>query len=83
MAIMCQGRVDFEPLECAHLVQFNNYFAPELERLKTFEARGLLEIEPGGLQVTPQGWYFVRAIAMTFDKYLQTEVDRSRFSRII
>jgi oxygen-independent coproporphyrinogen-3 oxidase len=54
-----------------------------LERLKTFEARGLLEIEPGGLQVTPQGWYFVRAIAMTFDKYLQTEVDRSRFSRII
>ena len=83
MAIMCQGRVDFEPIECAHLIQFDTYFAPELDRLKTFEGRGLLEIEPSGLQVTPQGWYFVRAIAMTFDKYLQTEADRSRFSRII
>lgn len=83
MAIMCQGRVDFEPMECAHLIQFDTYFAPELDRLKTFEERGLLEIEPAGLQVTPQGWYFVRAIAMTFDKYLQADADRSRFSRII
>lgn len=83
MAIMCQGRVDFEPMECAHLIQFDTYFAPELDRLKTFEERGLLEIEPAGLQVTPQGWYFVRAIAMTFDKYLQADADRSHFSRII
>jgi oxygen-independent coproporphyrinogen-3 oxidase len=83
MAIMCQGRVDFEPFECAHLIQFDTYFAPELDRLKAFEERGLLQIEPAGLQVTPQGWYFVRAIAMTFDKYLQAEADRSRFSRII
>jgi oxygen-independent coproporphyrinogen-3 oxidase len=83
MALMCQGRVDFEAIECAHLVAFDSYFATELERLKAFEARGLLEIESGALQVTPQGWYFVRAIAMTFDKYLQTDLDRSRFSRII
>jgi oxygen-independent coproporphyrinogen-3 oxidase len=64
-------------------VQFNDYFAAELERMAAFQARGLLEIESGCLQVTPQGWYFVRAIAMTFDKYLQTDLDRSRFSRII
>lgn len=82
MAIMCQGRVDFEAIECAHLVQFDHCFAPEMARLKTFAQRGLLEIEPTGLQVTPEGWYFVRAIAMTFDRYLQKEVDRSRFSRI-
>ena len=29
------------------------------------------------------GWYLVRAIAMVFDKYLQSDKDRARFSKII
>lgn len=36
-----------------------------------------------GLEVTEMGWYFVRAIAMTFDKYLQADRTRARFSKII
>jgi oxygen-independent coproporphyrinogen-3 oxidase len=31
----------------------------------------------------PLGWYFVRPVAMVFDKYLQRERNRERFSRII
>jgi oxygen-independent coproporphyrinogen-3 oxidase len=34
-------------------------------------------------QVTPNGWYFVRAVAMVFDRYLQADRSRTRFSRII
>jgi oxygen-independent coproporphyrinogen III oxidase len=29
------------------------------------------------------GWYVVRGIAMVFDRYLQAERSRERFSRII
>jgi oxygen-independent coproporphyrinogen-3 oxidase len=83
MAIMCQGRVDYESIEAAHLVSFAGYFAPELERLQALVEQGLVELEDDGLRVTPLGWYFVRAVAMVFDKPLQAERNRARFSRIV
>jgi oxygen-independent coproporphyrinogen-3 oxidase len=33
--------------------------------------------------VTPEGWYFVRAVAMVFDRHLQADKTRQRYSRII
>jgi oxygen-independent coproporphyrinogen III oxidase len=35
------------------------------------------------VQVTDTGWYLGRAIAMVFDKNLQLDLDRARFSKII
>jgi len=29
------------------------------------------------------GWFFVRGVAMMFDRYLQTDRNRNRFSKII
>ncbi len=83
MAIMCQGELDFEAMGDAHLIDFKNYFARELERLGEMVAMGLVKLNDSSLEVTEQGWYFVRAIAMTFDKYLQSDQDRARFSKII
>jgi len=83
MALMCQGRVEFESIELAHLVHVESYFKPEMERLRELEADGLVILEPGAVQVTPMGWYFVRAVAMVFDRYLQADRSRQRFSRII
>ena len=83
MAIMCQGELDFEAMGDAHLVDFTAYFARELERLGEMVAMGLVKLNESSLEVTEQGWYFVRAIAMTFDKYLQSDQDRARFSKII
>jgi oxygen-independent coproporphyrinogen-3 oxidase len=83
MAVMCQGELDFESMGNAHLIDFVSHFARELERLRDFETMGLVKVGPFSLEVTEQGWYFVRAIAMTFDKYLQTDQDRARFSKII
>jgi len=80
---MCQGRVDFESIESAFLIDMRAYFRAELACLHSFEQRGLLEVDQASIQVTAQGWYFVRAIAMTFDRYLQTGQNRDRFSRII
>ncbi len=33
--------------------------------------------------VTAFGWYFVRGVALVFDKHLQADKARERFSRII
>ena len=83
MALMCQGRVEFESIALAHLVDVRSYFRAELERLEELAAQGLVILEPEAIQLTPMGWYFVRAVAMVFDRYLQADRNRERFSKII
>ena len=83
MALMCQGEVQFESIELGHLIDFKSYFARELDFLTELAAQGLVTLDEAGIHVTPTGWYLVRAIAMTFDRYLQADKDRARFSRII
>jgi len=85
MALMCQGDLQFESVELAYLIDFRRYFASELALLRKFEDEGLVQIdlEAGDIQVTPAGWFLVRAIAMVFDRYLQADRSHARFSRII
>ncbi len=83
MAIMCQGRVDFESIELAHLVQMREVFANEFVALQPLQEMGLVTVSERDIQVTPTGWYFVRAVAMVFDRHLQADKVRERFSRII
>ena len=83
MSLMCQGEVLFESIELGHLINFRSHFARELEVLEGLEANGLVRLGPTGIQVTETGWFLVRAIAMVFDKNLQVDLDRARFSRII
>ena len=45
--------------------------------------KGLVVMEPDGIRVSPLGWYFVRAVAMVFDRHLQADRAVERFSRII
>ena len=83
MALMCQGQVSFESIELAYLVDFKTYFASELTALQTLAQQGLVAVDDAGIQVTAMGWFFVRAVAMVFDRYLQTDRTRARFSKII
>ncbi len=83
MALMCQGVVSFESIELAHLIEFRKYFAAEIEALQKLAEQGLVTLNDTGIQVTTMGWFFVRAVAMVFDKYLQTDRTRARFSKII
>ena len=83
MALMCQGEVMFESAELAHLIDFRSYFASELETLRGMQEQGLVELSDTGIKVTPMGWFFVRGVAMVFDKYLQADRTRARFSKIL
>jgi oxygen-independent coproporphyrinogen-3 oxidase len=83
MALMCQGRLEFDAIERAHGIDVPRYFASELEALRSLAGSGLVEIEERAVQVTSAGWFLVRAVAMVFDKHLQAARDRSRFSKVI
>ena len=83
MSLMCHGQVIFESIELAYLVDFRAYFAQELVAIEGLCEQGLVEMDATGFQLTPEGGYLVRAVAMVFDRYLQADRSRARFSRII
>lgn len=83
MALMCQGEVQFESIELGFLVDFRTLFAKELQELAALEQEGLVTLDDVGIHVTSLGWHVVRAVAMVFDRYLQTDHNRARFSKII
>ena len=83
MAIMCQGYVSYESVELSHLINFKQYFRAELELLVDIQEQGLVKLNGVSLEVTADGWFVVRAIAMVFDRYVQHDQHRTRFSKII
>ena len=83
MGLMCQGNIEFKSINLAYLIDFHSYFAPELDALSELAEQGLVEMDDSGIQVTSMGWFFVRAVAMVFDRYLQADRNRARFSKII
>jgi oxygen-independent coproporphyrinogen III oxidase len=83
MALMCQGQLHFESIDLAYLIEFRSYFAREMDALQALAEQGLVLLDDSGIQVTDKGWFFVRAVAMVFDRYLQTDRSRARFSKII
>jgi oxygen-independent coproporphyrinogen-3 oxidase len=80
---MCQGSVVFESIELAFLLEFRSYFAKEMESMGVLIEQGMVTMDDTGIQVTDKGWFFVRAVAMVFDRNLQTDRTRAKFSKII
>jgi oxygen-independent coproporphyrinogen III oxidase len=83
MAIMCQGKLDFEAIELAFMTDFRKTFSHALTSLEPLIQEGLVEVDEYGLSVTASGWMLIRAIAMAFDQHLQSDLDRARFSKIV
>jgi oxygen-independent coproporphyrinogen-3 oxidase len=83
MGIMCQGRLQFGEMETRFGIDFEGYFSDELNTLQSPEYDGLLQFGSGGFEVTALGWYFVRGIAMIFDRHLRQGRSQTKFSRIL
>ncbi|HEX8989326.1 MAG TPA: oxygen-independent coproporphyrinogen III oxidase [Rhodocyclaceae bacterium] len=82
-ALMCHFELSIESIEIAHLIDFKSYFAAELADLREMEQAGLLKIEDQWISVLPRGRMLVRVIAMAFDKYLRSDRERVRYSKVI
>ncbi|BEP49009.1 oxygen-independent coproporphyrinogen III oxidase [Variovorax sp. V116] len=81
MAVMCRGRVVFDAIGEAHRIDFRHYFAAEFAALGPLVAQGLVRVSDHDIEVTAEGWFVVRAIAMVFDRYCRE--NRTRFSRVV
>jgi oxygen-independent coproporphyrinogen-3 oxidase len=82
-ALMCHFELSIESIEIAHLIDFKSYFVSELADLREMEKGGLLTIDDQWITVEPRGRLLVRGIAMAFDKYLRTDRERVRYSKVI
>jgi len=81
--LMCHGRVDGRALGRRHGVDFDRYFADELQALRGLEQDGLASCRDGVVAATRQGRPLLRLIAMCFDRYLKAPQQPARYSRAI
>ena len=85
--LMCNFELSIKSLELAYPITFANYFAPELEKLRSLETDGLLSVDSEWITVTPKGRLLIRNICMVFDRYLamprEVKLERMRYSRTI
>ncbi len=73
-ALMCNLWVGIPELEQRHGIVFDDYFSSELAALRAPEGAvqsGFVTVAPDHLEVSGLGRFFVRNIAMTFDRYLE------------
>jgi oxygen-independent coproporphyrinogen-3 oxidase len=86
MELMCNFRLDRGQAGELFDIDFDRYFARELDELQAPGGPvddGLLEISADALEVTTRGRIFVRNICMAFDAYLAGVSQPSAFSRTI
>lgn len=82
-ALMCHFELSLEAIETAHMIDFMQYFADEMEDLKSMAQAGLISIEDKWITVLPPGRLLVRGVAMVFDRYLRSDRERARYSKVI
>ena len=81
-SLMCYDELSFADFNTRFDIDFERYFANELERLAGMQADELLDRSNEGLRILPRGRYLLRNIAMTFDRYLDSGPVK-QFSRAI
>ena len=84
--LMCNFHLDRAHVNTQFGIRFEEYFAPELERLSAGPVGdGFLTISPTSLDVPERGRLFVRNICMEFDSYLPSHQREAKpvFSRTV
>lgn len=81
---MCHFRIDKRGLETRFGIDFDAYFAHELEALVPLEAEGLVSLGTDTVEAGELGRLLPRNVAMIFDRYLQAKASQaSPFSRTV
>ena len=82
-ALTCHFEIYKKSFSISYLIEFDRYFATELNELREYEREGLLKLTPEWISVTPKGRMLIRNICMVFDKYLRTRQEQARYSKVI
>ncbi len=79
--LICHFNLDFRSIETDFSINFTDYFAEELKRLKIMQTDGLLKTFENKIEVLPPGRLLIRNICMIFDRYLTEK--QQQFSKVI
>lgn len=78
--IMCQMKIDKDDFKQHVELDFDQYFKNEIPGLRNLVSDGLLRQTRHGFDVTEVGRYFLRNIAMVFDRYNRPN---EKFSKVL
>lgn len=81
--LICNFKLDKKFIETEFKLEFNRYFAQDLDLLQTFINDELVEVDDNEIRVTLRGRLLIRNICMCFDKYLRDRARQQQFSRVI
>jgi oxygen-independent coproporphyrinogen-3 oxidase len=81
--LVCHFRLDTRQISKTWNIDFNQYFAAELEQLTAMQNDGLLTFDKSEIIVLEAGRLLVRNICMIFDRYQSAATARGAFSRTI
>lgn len=82
--LMCNFRLSKSGIESKYDIEFDDYFAAAIEKLRPYIADGLIVMKNDRLTVSGTGRLVIRNIAMCFDAYLdRKDGDSPRFSRTV
>jgi oxygen-independent coproporphyrinogen-3 oxidase len=82
-ALMCYDELRFDAFNEQFDLEFQSYFAAELERLQPLADDGLITIDSERIAITARGRLLLRNIAMVFDRHVVEAANNQRFSRAI
>ena len=71
--LLCHTVIPKHEIEREFSINFDEYFAPELQRLEEARHEGLVLLDAAEIRVTPLGRIFIRNVAMAFDRYLHEQ----------
>ena len=81
--LMCNFKLNKNSINNKFNIEFDEYFAFEISKLTTFVKDRLIDINDNEIIIKPMAKLLIRNICMTFDVYLQKQLNNQRFSRVI
>ena len=82
-ALMCYDALSFAAFNAEHDIDFEAYFAKEIDRLEPMVDDDLVNVDAQGIAITPKGRLLLRSIAMVFDRYIDADQHGLRYSKAI
>lgn len=82
-ALVCQGRVDFESMRLAHLIDPMAHFAPELAEMSSLAGAGLVRLDDEAIELTAAGCRSANAVAAVFDRFRRAQVLRNQCATLL
>ncbi|RBW46858.1 oxygen-independent coproporphyrinogen III oxidase [Psychromonas sp. B3M02] len=81
--LICNFRLNKNTIEQQFAIQFDHYFAHDMQLLTPFIEDKLITMDKHQIQVSATGKLLIRNICMCFDVYLRQQARQQQFSRVI